>query len=722
MLKMSPAVKVTHIPSAFKDTFNDYILFPDSEDKNIYYALAEYPTFLADSHNNPSFNLTWYFGTGITSAGVCTMTVALPTPDITNADVRSAILRVLTSDQTTITIAQKTLELCNASAAKDVDRVQALKTELGFNDTTIAARVSAYDKTADWTQFLPNQDSLSLRPIPFKDGTVTVQAFSSPDAYKSLDPAYTGSAKTTPSLINGNAAVVTFNLTDLDANLFWHGLGGWTLDPSVKAPEGFDAAKGGSSVISVVYGVTFDGLLPGAKATVTFDQSIVAKLEVEQRQHTGFWASHWTEQFPCGKDLDAAVNANTEIVLPAVASKDDKDSVQKLLTNWAAAQMVDMAKSQLPGVDMSALDANSIRSLKQTKTQVRTYSLTQAVSVLKYPQAQLPKLDGLVPDNAVKNFFQIINLADVPYVSVNLTVAPPSPSFLKDRLVDRFIITDLTFAGGQLLNGDKKPVSSIEYLSEGDPKPGRTLTGTFAKNTPDLNTKYSYMVTYTDGTAPMNVRAITLKNANHLSLAGVDIGVLSVSLSAVDLPWDVISSAKVDLTYGTWRHTVQLKRDGGNVLVAKPFGKPITDKLTYQVTLTPTSGAPVIGNAVHITPDHGQTEITLKSPLGNMINPIKFSLGSGVTKAQLRAEYTLRYDGPDRIFIQLIQLDAAKDGGIFIWNVPSQSERGSALKIIKAQATTVSGTRMITDTSGANADPLGQQASITVFSDYLEDF
>ena len=721
MLKMSPAVPVTHIPGAFKNTFNDYILFPDSEDKNIYYALAEYPTFLADSHNNPSFNLTWYFGSGIPSAGVCTMTVALPMPDITNSEVKSAILKALASDQTTITIAKKTLELCKASDAKDAARVQALKTELGFNDTTVAARVSTYDKTADWTQFLPNHDSLSLRPIPFKDGTVTIQAFPSVDAYKSLDPAYTGSAKTTPSLINSNAAVVTFNLTDLGANLFWHGLGGWTLDPSVKAPEGYDAAKGGSSVISVVYSVTFDGLLPEAKATVTFDQSIVAKLEVAQRQHTGSWGSHWTEEIPRGKELNEAVNANTEIILPAVASKDDKDNVQKLLTDWAAAQMVDMAKSQLPGVDMSTLDVNSIRSLKQAKTQVRTYKLTQAVSMLKYPQAQLPKLDGIVPPDAIKKFFQLINLNDVPYVNVNLTVAPPSPSFLKDHFVDRFVITDLTFAGSQLLDSGKKPVSSIEYLSGGDPKQGQTLTGTFAKNTPDRSTKYSYMVTYTDGTAPMNVLAATQKDANYLSLAGVDIGVLSVSLSAVDLPWDVVSSAKVDLTYGTWKHTVQLNRDAGNVLVAKPFGKPITDKLTYQVTLTPTAGAPVIGDAVQVTPDHGQAEIALKNPLGNMINPIVFSLGPAVTKAQLRAEYTFRNAGPDRIFSQLIQLDAAKNGGTFTWNVPSQSEKGSAFKIVKAQATTASGTITITDPSGANADPLEQQPFITVYSDHLEN-
>ncbi|WP_158794398.1 hypothetical protein [Granulicella sp. L60] len=719
MLKMSPAVRVANIPGAFNKTY-DYTLFPDDEDKNIYYALADYPTYLADSHNDPSFNLTWYFGTGITSAGVCTMTVALPMPDTTNADVKSAILRELTGDKTAITIAQKTLELCKASDAKDTARVQALKTELGFNDTIVAARVSVYDKTADWTQFLPNHDSLSIRPIPFKDGTVTIQAFPSSDAYDSKDPAYTGIAKTKPSLINSNAAVVTFNLTDLGANLFWHGLGGWPLDPSLKAPEGYDAAKGGSSVISVVYSVTFDALLPEAKATVTFDQSIVAKLEVEQRKHTGSWGSQWTEEIPRSRELDEAINGNTVIVLPAVASKDDNDNVQKLLTDWAAAQMIDMAKSQLPGVDMSTLDVNSIRSLKQAKTQVRTYKLTQAVSMLKFPQAQLRKLDGIVPPDAIKKFFQLINLNDVPYVNINLTVAPPSPSFLKDRFVDRVVITDLTFADGQLLDASKKPVSSIEYLSGGDPKPGQTFTGTFAKNNPDLSTKYSYLVTYTDGTAPMNVTDVAQKNANYLSLSGVDIGVLSVSLSAIDLPWDVISSARVDLTYGTWKRTLQLNRDGGNVLVAKPFGKPITDKLTYQVTLTPTAGAPIIGEAVQVIPDHGQAEITLRNPLGNITNPIEFILDPAVTKAQLRAEYTFRNSGPDRIFSQLIQLDAAKNGGAFTWNVPSQSEKGSAFKIIRAQATTASGTNTITDPSGANADPLEQQASITVYADHVK--
>lgn len=220
----------------------------------------------------------------------------------------------------------------------------------------------------------------------------------------------------------------------------------------------------------------------------------------------------------------------------------------------------------------------------------------------------------------------------------------------------------------------------------------------------------------------MSVPAVTQKNANYLSLAGVDIGVLSVSLSAVDLPWDVVSSAKVDLTYGTWKHTVQLNRDGGDVLVAKPFGKPITDNLTYQVTLTLTAGAPVIGDAVQVTPVHGQAEVALKNPLGNMINPIEFRLDSAVTRAQLRAEYTFRNAGPDRIFSQLIQLDAAKNGGTFTWNVPSQSEKGSAFKIIKAQVTTASGTSTIADPSGANKDPVDQQASITVFGDHVANF
>jgi hypothetical protein len=46
--------------------------------------------------------------------------------------------------------------------------------------------------------------------------------------------------------VNSNAAVVTFNLEDLGANLFWHGLGGPSFDQGSKPlPKAFDPKVGG---------------------------------------------------------------------------------------------------------------------------------------------------------------------------------------------------------------------------------------------------------------------------------------------------------------------------------------------------------------------------------------------------------------------------------------------------------------------------------------------
>ena len=63
--------------------------------------------------------------------------------------------------------------------------------------------------------------------------------------------------------------VIGLNLSDLGTNLFWHGLGGWKLDSNDLKPAEYDVTRGSSSVISVVYEVTFDGLLPEASATVS---------------------------------------------------------------------------------------------------------------------------------------------------------------------------------------------------------------------------------------------------------------------------------------------------------------------------------------------------------------------------------------------------------------------------------------------------------------------
>src|SRR5262249_26572251 len=150
---------------------------------------------------------------------------------------------------------------------------------------------------------------------------------------------------------------------------------------------------------------------------------------------------------------------------------------------------------------------------------------------------------------------------DVPHTRVDLTVRPPNITYMKDRQVDRFVVTQLAFAGQKLLDSNGKEVASIEYPTTGTQPVNQTLNGVFGRDTKDKAVQYSYLVAYNDGTPPFRVPAISQTDNNYLDLGGVDIGVLSVSLDAVGLPWDVISSAKVDLRYGDWEKTIALKKD-----------------------------------------------------------------------------------------------------------------------------------------------------------------
>ncbi|NHZ93153.1 hypothetical protein F2P45_29695 [Massilia sp. CCM 8733] len=723
MLTISPAVTVNQVPGDFESTFNDYILYPDSDDKNVFYAMAEKPTFLKDGEGTPSFNLTWFFGADITG-GICSMTVGLPMPNMLVPEVRRKLLDAITGDQSTSNIAKKTMELCvamDASDAASVAKATALKAELGLNAAAADQKKAVWNKNGDWTQFLPDTN-IQIRPIPYTSGTVLVQAFNTKESYAASDPAFSsGLLKTTPSLFNSNAAVVTFNLTEVGASLFWQALGGWELDDSSPKPAGYDKTKGGSSVISVTYQVTFDGMLPEAQATVTLKHDVIAKLDIETQVKNGSWGRTYREDVVRGKEYNDAVDSCTKIVLPAVASKDDKDSVQKLLTDWAGKQLEDMLKAKLPDVSLNDLSLDGARQINQQMDQHRDFTLTQAVSVPKNPQGQLPKLDGLVKGDT-RQLFQVINLNDVPYVKVDLAVAAPNVADLKKRMVDRFVVTELTYAGQKLRDETGTDVSSIEYQTSAQQPVSIRCKGTFGKTSKDTQVRYSYLVAYSDGTPSYKASAASQSGNNYLDFSGIDIGVLSVKLNAIDLPWDVISSAHVVLTYGDWKKTVALSRDQTPALISQAFGQAMNQQLSYQLTLNLTAGASVVGDVTPVALKNGQGEITFTSPLGDMVNPISFQLDTDVLKAQLRVEYTFRNSGPDRVFSQAIQLDSARDGGQMEWKVPADSGKACALRIVKARVTTSTGSRELTDLSGGKIDPVEQQLSITVYSDRIDSF
>lgn len=249
--------------------------------------------------------------------------------------------------------------------------------------------------------------------------------------------------------MNSNAAVVTFNLQDLGANLFWHGLGGPPFDQSSRKLPEYNPDKG-VSVISVTYNVEFDGLLPEAKATVTLSKDLIAKLKVEDKEWQDSWGRTHHEEVERGKEYNETVNSATDIVLPAVASKEDGDAVRKLLTDWAGKQLEDMAKSQLPDVKLDALNIDNVRTLEAKSGQSRTYTLTQATTIPRNPQGPLQKISALAGKEPLTTFFQLIDLNDKPFFKVDVTVNPPNLAYLKARAIDRLAITDLSYVKTQL--------------------------------------------------------------------------------------------------------------------------------------------------------------------------------------------------------------------------------------------------------------------------------
>ena len=721
MLKISPAVTVNDVPGKFAGSKNNYILYPDTDDPKVFYAMAEYPSFIADEKGSPSFNLTWFFGRDM-NGGICSMTVGLPMPDMKDKAVKATILDAIKGNVSTSDIARQTWDLCVAMDGGDTVKAEALKTQLGFDAAAAQKKKDIWNKTGEWTQFLPDE-TIQVKPINYTSGTVLVQAFSNKEAYDTSNPAFSsGLLKTTPSMFNDNAAVVTFNLSDIGAGMMWQALGGPQLDENSPKPDGYQTENGASSIVSVVYQVSFDGMLPEAKATVTLKHDVIAKLDIETKVRNGSWGRTYREDVVRGKEYNEAVNNSTEITLPATASPDDKDSVQKLLTDWAGKQLEDMLKAKLPDVSLNDLSLDGARQITQQIDQHRDYVLNQAVSVQKNPQSLLPKIDQLVSPEASKQLFQLIDLNAVPYVKVDLAVAAPNLSDLKNRQVDRFVVTQLSYGGQTLRDKDGDDVSSLEFQTDAKQPASNRYKGTFNKAAKDKNVRYSYLVTYADGTPSFQAPVASQPDDNYLDLSSVDVGVLSVKLNAMDLPWDVISSAKVVLRYDTWEQTVPLSRDQTPAQVSKPFGQTMDKTLTYRLTLALSTGESITGDATPVTLKNGRGDITFRSPLGDMVNPIGFELDSGVLKAQLRVEYTFRNSGPDRVFRQVIQLDSARDGGRATWKVPADSGKGCALRITKANVTTAAGSTALTNLAGGAIDPVDQQLDITVFADHIESF
>ncbi|KAA0677166.1 hypothetical protein [Roseomonas genomospecies 6] len=731
MLKISPAISVNNVPVG--SSKNNYTLFPDDEDQNLYYAMAERPDFFLNSEGKPSFNMTWYFGGGATPGGICTMTLALPMPDMNVQGVRDQLAAAVNNNPTMRKIAQLTFQLCQAMVAGETERVTQLKGELGYTDEVAASKKAGFDPNRDWAQFLPNRDAIDIRPIPFTKGSVTVKAFAGEQNYIENKPEVSsGELKTTPSLVNSNAAVVTFNLKEIGANLFWHGLGGPKLDKGSQ-PDGYDAQKGGDSIISVVYNVSFEGLLPHAKAVVTLDKAIYAKLEVGYNIRRGTWGTHY-QAVKRGETYNNFSDGTIDITLPSVASKDDKKSVEEILTTWAASQLENMVQTQIPDVKLEDLTIEGLHKLERGSKQTRTYKLTKAIEVAKTPQGQLAKLEKLVPQAELTNYFHLIDLNKTPYFHADVTVNPPSFGRMANQKVERFVVTQLSYANERLRDESGKEVTILEYVTptpqkaQGSQPLAPKLKGTFSKQSPNKDMEYEYLITYSDGTRSLQASGAVRnngddsRNRNYLNLSDVDLGVLSVKLDSTDLPWDIIGSAYVTLSYGDWEKRVTLVRNEV-ISIVQPFGKAMEGMVGHQLTLNLNTGAPFVDIPRQRRLKDGNAEIILVNPLGDATYEVHVALDPGVTKAQLRMEYVFKSTGPDRTFVHTVTLDAATmKPNEPVWKVPGFRDIPSSFRVTRARVTTSAGATDLKDLSGGTIGDVNAGFEITVSKDSLSNF
>ncbi|WP_431257987.1 hypothetical protein ACQ86G_26015 [Roseateles chitinivorans] len=626
------------------------------------------------------------------------MTVALPMPDMGDPAVRARMAEAIVNDGPSVERARQMLALCQAMAGNQAEAAQSLRKSLGLGDGDAQALFGRWQREADYGQFLAERDALQIKPVPYRTGAVEVRAFATKEAYdKEQDPAFTGVCRTTPSNFNDNAAIVTFNLTEIGAQLFWSALGG-------PSDNGDKAKDGGSSVLSATYTVTFDGLLPDASATVTLSQTKMAKLVVEEQKHRGAWGSTHTVAVPRGRSYSEMAKSSIDVVLPS-ADSGSKETVSKLLTDWAGKQLEDMVKSQLPALDLNALTADGVRQIEQVQDQSRTYHLSQALNIEKRPQALLPRVDAVVPADKLGDCFHTIDLNAKPFFDLDLTVSPPSAERLKALGVDRLVVTALTLAGHKLRDDARKEVSVLEFTAGGDLR-SRQLRGTFSKGDERAPLKYQYRVVYQDGTPAFAASREDTENRNYLDLFGVDFGVLHATLRGQDLPWGVIDRASVALRLGDWeQEDIDLAATAPfETTVNVPLGQSSIGDLSYRLTLALTNGDTVEGDWTLVQGWRGTGAVRLASPWGGVARRVRLSLEDGADRARVRLETTLRGARPG-VFRQEIELDRAAGPRSVDWTVPAGSGGPGALRVVEAEVS-VGGKTSRLNVATAVLDPL----------------
>jgi hypothetical protein len=737
MLQIYPSVNVKDVPYGGGKQTADYTLFPDTDDPHQYYVLPNTPTFRT-TKGEPDFNLTWYYGSGQPTGGFCSFTVCLPFDN--TLEFKEKVAQEITKDIPTIDAAKKKLELCRAAAAPTVDAalVARLKKELGIADSVNVKTAIQFDAKKEYDQFLPEVSEIKLSAIPYRSGSVRVAAFPDEKNYQSFIDAgvnnKTGVGETvkgtgvpsvfvvTPSGLNQNAAVISFSLTGLGVNIFWHGLGGPPFSdvPASELPKEYKPAEGGVSAIAVYYDVTFDGMLPSASATVTFKASAVAQLVRKETTQRGAWGQTYTANRVVGKDYVDAVKNSTVLKLPS--PEGDKDGkISEMLQAWAKQQLESMVRAQLPDIKLADLKEGDAEKLSRLHDETRSYTLQQGVTVPKQPQAQLRKLPDLVPNpNDLPKYFQKINLNQEPFINVEVGVNQPDLDVLKALKVSSFVVTAISYDGYPLRN-KRVPGTEVNTIEFVVPKSGSpaaiepiNLVGRFDKDRALQGAlKYGYMVTYGDGTPALTVRDVTLDPRDRrFDLASADLGVLVAKLSGESLPWGILKDAKIEFEYESWKTTETLTETKQTCTIVKPIGRQISGKYRHRLTLNFVSGKPNVGEWKEETPDRNET-VSLISPFddGNFVKT--FELDAEVTqKAQLRVQYTIPQEGqPERTFEKLITIPAPAPASTSL-TLP-KAERPT-FKVVRARV----GAKDLTSQDEWMSEHV--ESTITVFNDKLD--
>jgi hypothetical protein len=233
-------------------------------------------------------------------------------------------------------------------------------------------------------------------------------------------------------------------------------------------------------------------------------------------------------------------------------------------------------------------------------------------------------------------------------------------------------------------------------------------------------------VAYDDGTPSLKVDGIVQNTPkNYLDLSSINLGGLNVKVSGGQLAWGNISSVSVELKYKDWSEEVILREKKAEQSIVKPFGEVTDGEITYITTFNMISGSPIVTEELPISIENGLVDIQLKNPLGDKVNIFAFELDPGVTKAQIRMEYTTTDEAGTEYppFNGKVILDTKDDAdGTATWKVPGFGAGKASFKVTKLRVYTDDGKADITDLSGGVVDKVTDGADITVEEDGLSQF